>query len=65
MSKKTLWICKPTTGATTVFGNLTNLDAIRLKNEAGLKSLHMVAVKGLDETPYDEAMAKAMAYQEV
>lgn len=64
MSKKTLWIVKPCLTSSFVFGNLTNLDAIKLKKEAGLKSMHMVACKGLDETPYDEALAKAINFQE-
>ena len=65
MTKKTLWIVKPCYNSTLVFGNLSNLDAIRLKNEAGLGSMYMTAMKGLDETPYEEALAKAISFQGV
>ena len=57
--KKTLWMIKPSFMSEIVFGNLTNLDAVKLKEEAGLKSMYMLACPGLTETPYEEALGKA------
>lgn len=63
--KKTLWMVKPCFGSQVIFGNLSNLDAAKLKEEAGLKSMYMLACPGLTETPYEEALGKARTFQEV